>query len=205
MLHPRLGLGVVAGAHVDDVFQFRIAQEAGAGECAHERHLRGGGDRLGCGRSGCTHRADQREHFVFLDQLLGRRDRAVRLIAVVHADQLELAAMHAALGVDLVEGRVEALLHPKAERRGRSFQHGGLAERDGVGGDAVFGERRSGQRRGQRDGGEGAAKRKVHENLPGLRRRFAASGRCEAPVKECLTNGEKPPQRRGKSSYQLRV
>ena len=53
--------------------------------------------------------------------------------------------MHAALGVDLVERRVEADLHAEAERRGRPFEHGGLAERDRVGGDAVLGERRNGK------------------------------------------------------------
>ena len=100
--------------------------------------------------------------------------------------------MHAALGVDLVERRIEAGLHAEAERRGRPFQHGGLAEHDGVGGDAVLGERRNGKhRRAERDGcGEAAARRKVHEVLPGLGRWFAASGRCEASVKECLTIGE---------------
>ena len=62
--------------------------------------------------------------------------------------------MHAALGVDLVERRVEAGLHAEAERRGRLLQHGGLAERDGVGGDAVFGEAGRRTRPRKRDGGE---------------------------------------------------
>ena len=66
----------------------------------------------------------------------------VGLVAVVDADQLELAAVDAALGVDLVERGLEAGPHAEAERRGRAFEHGRLAEHDGVGGDAVLGERR---------------------------------------------------------------
>src|SRR5882724_7153623 len=93
--HPGLGLGAVARADVDDVLELHVAQEAGAGEGADERHLGGGRDRLGRGRGRRADRPDEGEHLVFLDQLLGRHDRAVRLVAVVDADELELAAVHA--------------------------------------------------------------------------------------------------------------
>ncbi len=132
VLHPGFGLGVIARAHVDDVVELGIAQEARAGERADERHLGGGGDRLRGRRGRRADRADSANTLSLLDQLLGRRDRAIRLVAVVHAGQLDLAAMHAALGVDFVECRIQAHLHAEAERRGRAFQHGRLAEHDGV-------------------------------------------------------------------------
>ena len=89
--------------------------------------------------------------------------------------------MHAALGVDLVERGVEALLHAEAERGGRAFEHRGLAEHDGVGGDALFGERRSDKEgRAKRESGEAAAEHQVHEVLPGIGDNPPAPGRCEA-------------------------
>ena len=45
------------------------------------------------------------------------RGRIIAIVAVVAADKLELAAMHAALGVDFREGGEDALPHALAERR----------------------------------------------------------------------------------------
>src|SRR5205085_1403622 len=117
-----------------------------------------------------------------------RGDRAVRLIAVVHTDQLEFAPMHAALGVHLIEGRVEPELHAEPERGGRPFEHGGLAERDGVGGDAILSAGRSGNDRAERDGGKRAAKRKMHEFPHGLWATVRRLRKMEAASKGMLNN-----------------
>jgi len=52
MANPGLGLGVIAGADVDDIVELGIAQEARAGERADERHLGGRRDRLRRGEVG---------------------------------------------------------------------------------------------------------------------------------------------------------
>ena len=75
-------------------------------------------------------RADQREDLVLLDQPGGLGDRAIGIVAIVPADQFELAAVHAALGVDLGEGGEDALPHALAERRRRTLERGGLTEQD---------------------------------------------------------------------------
>ena len=53
-------------------------------------------------------------------------------------------------------------LHAEPERGGRPFEHGGLAERDGVGGDAVLGECRNGKGREGDGCGKRAAQHEVH-------------------------------------------
>jgi hypothetical protein len=141
VLDPGLGFRVVAGADVDDVLELGVAQEHGAGEGADERHLGGGGDGLRRGCSRRSDRADQGKDLVLLDQLLSRRDRLVRLVAVIDANQVELAAVHAALLVRFLESRADAGAHALAERGGRTFEHGRLAEDDALGGDSVLGAR----------------------------------------------------------------
>jgi len=90
----------------------------------------------GRGRGGRADGADQRENLVLLDQLGGLHHRAIGIVTVVPADQLELAAVHTALGVDLGECRENALPHALSERRGRTIECGRLTEQDAIGTDA---------------------------------------------------------------------
>ena len=110
MSDPGLGLGVIARAHIDDVVELRIAQEARAGKGAEERHFGRGGNRLGGDRGRRADRTDQREDLVFLDQLAGGGDGFRRLVAVIDADQPDLAAVHAALAIGFVERRTRGRL-----------------------------------------------------------------------------------------------
>src|SRR5712692_6444942 len=184
VLDPGLGLGGVARADIDDVLELGIAQEAGAGERTGERHPGGAGDRHRRVRGGRSDGADQREHPLLLDQLLGRDDRAVGLIPVVDAHQLELAAVDAAPGVDFLERRQDAGAHALPERRGGPFEHGRLAEQDGIGGDAVIGRRRGRRhecKRACRQHGR-APKRLEHDDLPGEFR----------PLRQCWGEVKKP-------------
>src|SRR6266851_3187471 len=81
-----------------------------------ERHMLGCRNWNGRGGGGCADGADQRENLVLLDQLDGLGDRAIGIVTIVPADQLELASVHTTLGVDLGEGRENALPHALAER-----------------------------------------------------------------------------------------
>ena len=104
-------------------FELGVAQEARAGEGADERHLGGGGDRLRGGAVGVpTGPISAKTLSSSISFLVG--DRVLGLVAVVDADQLDLAPVNAALLVDLVECGVDAGLHALAERRGRSLEHG---------------------------------------------------------------------------------
>src|SRR5260370_38641857 len=97
---------------MDGVVQFRSAAELGTAERADERPVPATCDRNGCD---CRRRADgpdQREDLVLVEQLDGLDRRAVGIVAVIAADQLEPAAVDAALGVDLFEGGENALAHP---------------------------------------------------------------------------------------------
>ena len=107
---------------------------------------RRGRDRLGGGGGRRTDGAGDGEHLVLFEQLLDRFDGSGRLIAVVDALELELAALDAAGLVDFGERRVETRLHALAERRGRTFERRRLAEHDLVGGDTVLGESRNARR-----------------------------------------------------------
>src|SRR3546814_19749547 len=59
-------------------------------------------------------------------------DCPLRLVAVVVALQLELAAGNAAVAVGLRKSRQDALAHADAERRRRPFERGSLAEENGA-------------------------------------------------------------------------
>src|SRR5205807_5557404 len=48
-------------------------------------------------------RIEDEQHLIALDQLAGLFDRLRRAVAVVIADEIDLAAIDAALGIDLVE------------------------------------------------------------------------------------------------------
>ena len=95
----------------------------------------------------------EREHLVVVEKAAGRLDRPLRLVAVVPADELELAALDAAGPVHLAERGKQALPHAEPKRRGRTLEHGRLAEHDPVGKDAVVaGEHR--RRQGHGDDAE---------------------------------------------------
>jgi hypothetical protein len=48
-------------------------------------------------------RVEEEQHFFLLDQLARLLDRLGRVVAVVERDEVDLAAVDAAFGVDLVE------------------------------------------------------------------------------------------------------
>src|SRR5581483_3833888 len=93
MLHPGLGLGAVAGANVDDVVEILFPQESRPGEGTDERNVLVSRDWLGHQRCRRADRADQREHLVLMQQLDRLQDRAIWVVAIVAADQLQRAAM----------------------------------------------------------------------------------------------------------------
>ena len=50
-----------------------------------------------------SERAEHQQHFFLLDQLAGLLDRLRRRVGVIEGDELDLAAVDAAFGVDLLE------------------------------------------------------------------------------------------------------
>ena len=90
------------------------------------RHLRGGDLVLGADRRVRAAATVDGEHLVLEDELLHRRDRGRGLAAVVLAQQHELAAVHAAFGIHLVEhdhGVVQRVAdHGQDRRQGRQVE-----------------------------------------------------------------------------------
>jgi len=119
----------------------RRAQRFGAGEHADQRHLRlrDDGQVRHAGRR--AHVPEQGEYLVLLDELLARGRRHRWFIAVVLGDELELAAVHAAVLVDVVQISLDAVSHLDAELGGRTAEDSGLPEQDPVHGDAILGGR----------------------------------------------------------------
>ena len=80
---------------------------------------------------GGAERAEHQQHFVLLDQLAGLLDRLRRRVGVVEGDELDLAAVDAAFGVDLLEiGFLR--LADDAEAGDRAAVGQGLADADFV-------------------------------------------------------------------------
>src|SRR5258708_31325334 len=75
---------------------------------------------------------EQREPPVLGDEFLARRGRRRSLIAIVLRDQFDLAAMHAAALVHVIEIRLDAIAHLDAELRGGSAEDRRLAEQNPV-------------------------------------------------------------------------
>ncbi len=125
---PRLGFLIVRGSDIDHVAERRIAQEAGAGEGADERHVGFRCDRLSHLRSGRADLPNEREHLVVIDQTVGVGGRLIRLVAIVVRDQLELPPVDATGRVGFVECREDTLAHPEAEGRRRTIESGRLPE-----------------------------------------------------------------------------
>ena len=135
-----LRLGLVRGLPAGRVRELRLvrAEDRGAGGHEQLRHLvlvevvahgevvRG------------AERVDDREDLVLLDQPLGVRQRALRLVPVVVGDELDLAAVDAAVVVELLEEAVQRLGN-RAVRRGRAAERIAAAELDGGVGDAGSG------------------------------------------------------------------
>jgi hypothetical protein len=120
------------------------AQRFGAGEHADQRHL-GRDDHLQVlDPRGRANVADQREDLVLLDEFPARERGDRRLVAVVLGDQADLAAMDAALGVDVVQVDLDAVVHLNAELGSRSAEDCRLAEDDRVRRHAGLGSRRRG-------------------------------------------------------------
>ncbi len=124
------GFVVVAGADVENVGIDGRAQPHRAGERADEGNaglIDQGFGRQGGGRADI---AQQGEHITAVDEGLGIGHGAGRLVAVIEADQLEAAPGHAAVGIDLLEIRLDAHAQPDAELRRRPGERGRLADDD---------------------------------------------------------------------------
>ena len=102
--HDRLGLVVVARAHVEDV---AVHADCAGDSAPVKGPTKGTRASVKIGIDArCRGRADvaeEREHPVLVDELLRVLGRARRLVAVVERLQDDLAAVHAAARVDLVE------------------------------------------------------------------------------------------------------
>ncbi len=195
VLDPRFGLRTITRADVDDVRKLEVAQEFGAAERADEGNVPGARDRNRRHRGRRAHGADQREHLVVLDQVQRLRHRAVGVVAVVAADELELAAVDAAPGVDLGERGDDALPHALPERGGGAFQRGGLAEQDRIIADAGLvapgRERRRCQEHDGQDEGSRRAKSIHRESCWRVGRNLMQYYPCEPEylAKRCCIEG----------------
>ena len=114
--HHLLGFLVVGRAHVEHVVQLGVAQEL----CARERPDEGRARLVGHRRRGPggrrAHRANQPEYPISFEQPQGLGKGEVRFVAVIQRLQHQFAAMHAASVVRLFERRLDAQLHPQAQR-----------------------------------------------------------------------------------------
>jgi len=128
--------------------------DAGVGE--HVRDVLRNGDLLDRGRLDAAAAAEERED-ALAGQLarVGERLRG-RVLVVEHLVD-DLAAVHAAVGVDLLDPCQRAVDQRLAARCGNTRLRAGRAEGDRGGGDA----RRGGERRARRDGGQ------TQEEIPG--------------------------------------
>ena len=107
------------------------------------------------------HRADHREDLVALDHLLRRQHRALRIVAGVLEDQLDLAAVNAAGGVDFLDRHLHAVGNRHAPALDRAGQvlvgtDDDLGRRDAFIGDLGL---RCGRQMGQRKGAHRKAQR----------------------------------------------
>ena len=91
-------------------------------------------DDLGVGRR--AEPAEDREHLVLQHELLGHLDRVDRVVAVVAHDHLQLAPVHAAVGVDVLEVGVDGARDLAVAGRGGTGEREVAANRDRGGGDA---------------------------------------------------------------------
>jgi len=106
-------------------------------------------------------------HLVLLDHLQRLVDGLVGLVAVVAHQQLDLAAVDAALGIDLLEHGLGAAAHALAQAGCRAGLHVDHAQAQRAGADAVAagqrGQGHAGQQGQQGERGEAVA----HEGVSG--------------------------------------
>ena len=67
------------------------------------RHLLGVHVLLDCGVTGRAQGVEDQQNFIALDQLAGLLDRLRRAVRIIIGDEVDLAAVDAAFGVNLVE------------------------------------------------------------------------------------------------------
>ena len=160
-LHQELGvdarLALVAGRPADSPGEaLRIVPLGGARANEQLRHLLRSQILLDRGVGRRADRTEHCQHLVALDQLADLLDRLRRAVAVVIADEVDLAAVDAALGVDLLEiGFGGPADHAKGGR-GSAVGHGAA--------DLDFGIGRAGivfllRERGSADGNAGNERR----------------------------------------------
>ena len=164
-----VGLLEVGGADVEHHGAAPAAQELRPRERADVGHAGGRRDGLGGVGGRGADRPDEGEYALLLDEPAGVADRAIRLVRIVEGDQLELAPVHPARAVALLEGGLDPEPHAPPEGLRRARERGGLAEQD-----AVFAHPRNvvggaARRRRGREGGEHRTRRE--------RARRARSGR----------------------------
>jgi hypothetical protein len=92
---------------------------------------------------------DQRH--AFRRHLVGDRDRLLRIAGIVADIEIELLAEHAARGVDILDGKLGAVLHLRAEGGILTRDRADDGDRRGV---ALFASAASGAQRGQSEGCE---------------------------------------------------
>ena len=92
-------------------------------------------------------RAERGEDLVLLHQLLRREHRLLGIVAVVLDDEAQLAAVHAAFGIDLVDAHAHAVHGGLRQRDDRPGQVLRGADDDLVGGHALLRERRTGDKK----------------------------------------------------------
>jgi hypothetical protein len=138
-LHQALGFVGEAGAHMEHVAHAGLAQRRRARARPDVRQVGLFNQRHDGGVVGRAHAGHQRKNAAVADHLLDVVGAALRHIGVVQHLELQHAAVHAALGIDLAHGRVHAQLELGAHAGQRAAGRARAADGDGLGGQAVLG------------------------------------------------------------------
>src|SRR6185436_5959947 len=139
--------------------------------------------------------AEQREHALLFDQLLGVGLRAGHGVAVIESDQLDAPAVHAAGIVDLLEVGERAVADVVAELGVAAGQRRRLADDDAARGNA----RNLLRLGGQGEASEGQSNESKHAVLPGRRLyrltsvKAGGRGALDNPALPKITNGTTMP------------
>ena len=150
--HHLLGFLVIGGAIVDHVVQLAVAQEIGAGEGPDERRSGRVGHRRRRQGRGRSHRSNETKHAVNPYQTQGVLEGRLGIVAIIQGCEFQLAAMHAAVPVGLLESGLEAKTHSCTQCRRRAGKSGRLPKVNFAGGNTgnarVFRRQRWGRWRG---------------------------------------------------------
>ncbi len=150
MFDHGFGFLEVAGANIHHQGLVGFPQELGARKGSDEGGACRGRDRLGGGCRRRANRTGDREHLVFLKQLLDRFNRLGRLVSVVDALEFEFPSLDATGLVYFGEGRFETHFHALSQRRCGAFKRRCLTKHDLVGRDPIFrGCRKSSRQQGR--------------------------------------------------------